>query len=89
MLKNNILTLSDNWDSHWTMIVDLKEIIKDTGRKQRNPETGKMETLFTLIQAKKLIKLILQYASSEELVQLDILFKDNDKLYKVWKEKYG
>lgn|GEM_PF-5406326 len=88
MLKNNILTLSDPWDTHWKLSLNLDAIIKDTGRREKNTTTNKVETLFPISNAKKLIKLILQYASDDELSRIDILFRGNEKLYKVWKEYY-
>ena len=88
MLKDNILTLSDYFDSHWKMSINLDAIVKDTGRREKNTTTNKVETLFTISQAKKLIKLIVQYANDDELSRIDDLFRDNEKLYKIWREHY-
>lgn len=78
----------------WTMTIDLDEVAAEAGVRKRErwqDADGSWHysafVEYTLARARRLINLILEYASEEDLRKVDEAFQGNEKLYKIWKEK--
>lgn len=96
LTENNILTIGEsNFGQKWRMTLDLNVITEEAGVRKRNtwtdPKTGvRYREDFTpmpLPRARKLINLILQYAEPEELEAIGAVFRKNQRLYQIWREK--
>lgn len=86
MRSSTILRISDDpYSPHWTLIIDLYQINQDLGRKEKDPQTGKLFTVYKVPQVRKLFKLANQHGRNLEDFDLNIknLFP---KLWKYWKE---
>ena len=96
-MDDHILTIgSGDFNQHWKMQIDLTVIADEAGVRKREKwqdENGAWYydycVYYPLARARKLINLILEYASEEDLRKVDEAFKENKKLYKIWKEKSG
>ena len=82
----------------WTMTIDLDEVAAEAGVRKRErwqDVDGSWHysafVEYTLARARKLINLILEYASEEDIRKVDeaFYFYANEKLYRIWKEKSG
>ena len=85
---------------YWHMTIDLKELAASAGVRKKEPDgiykdpkTGETEvykgtyyTDYTMIKAKKLLKLILQHGTEEDWKACDKYLAGNAKLYKYWRE---
>lgn len=82
-----LLIIDPEFES-WEMKVDLKAVAKDAGVYKTVKEygTGKpiREVQYSMTQAKKLIKTILDYADPEDFERIEHYWKDNAKLMKAW-----
>lgn len=98
LTEDNILTIGEGDFGHtWRMTFDLNVIVKEAGVIKRvpawtDPATGVRYrgvnyVLLPLPQARRIINYILQYATSEEIDRIGEIFRKNEKLYKIWKEK--
>ena len=94
--EDNILTIGDSdFGTRWKMTLDLNVITKEAGVLKRqtwkDPETGvwykEAHILLPFPHARKIINLILQYATVCEVDRIEEIFRENPKLYKIWKEK--
>lgn len=96
-MDDHILTIgSGDFNQHWKMQVDLDVIADEAGVRKCEKwqdENGvwyyDYYVCYPLARARKLINLILEYASEEDLRKVDEAFQKNKKLYKIWKEKSG
>lgn len=74
----------------WEMKIDLKAVAENAGvyKTYREMDTGRpiREVQYSLSQARKMIRLILQYGSAEDFEQVEYFWKGNAKLMKIWKE---
>lgn len=76
------------------MTVDLKELAGSAGiRKERVKAPGQYydEKVVSvpMPRAKKLVDLIVQYATMEQTRRLEKYLKPNAKLYKYWRDRYA
>ena len=82
-MDDNIITIGDSdglagWK--WKMTIDLKELAEATGRRDK-----KMRVIeIPLNRAKKLLKLIRQYGTEEDLLKVDNWMAKNLKLSVYW-----
>ena len=98
LTEDNILKIgSVDFNQSWSMTLDLNVIAKEAGVKKKetawtDPKTGVRYEGYTFVmlplpQARRIINMILQYATICELEKVDEIFRKNPKLYKIWKEK--
>ena len=82
------------YDAWWEMEVDLDLIAADAGRKVKEKvkdwdgewiET--VHVVYPLPRARKLIDLILDYGTDDDIEKADRCFGRNQKLYRIWREK--
>lgn len=85
MNDDHIIKLSDaDWGKHWTMTIDVKAIASFAGKRERDLYDGTWYTEYPIPRAKKLIKLILNHGTEEDIQVCEKYFKKNKKLYDVW-----
>ena len=98
MIDGKTLTFGESSSGQsWSMTLDLEEIAREAGVRKRvtwkDPATGTWYkedcTPIPLPRARRIINLILRYAEPEDLDAVDKAFRENEKLYKIWKEKLG
>ena len=82
------------YDAWWEMEVDLDLIAADAGRKVREKVKdwdGRLievvHVVYPLPRARKLIDLILEHGTDDDIEKADRCFGRNQKLYRIWREK--
>lgn len=73
-------------ETEWNMIIDLKAVADQAGKRVKDEYNGGMFVDYPVPRAKKLLKLILEYGSEEDLQACDKYLAINQKLYSWWKE---
>lgn len=76
MIENGILHLKGYYEP-WKVQIDLNELIATTG-KQRNYRTTRR------LEARRVLKFVLQNASIADLEWMDFHFQENDVLNNIW-----
>lgn len=79
----------------WVKIdFNLEQIAKDAGRRVTEiwaDDDGRPErhtyVVLPLPQARKIINAILEYGEDADIEQAEEVFRSNQKLYRIWKEK--
>lgn len=82
------------YDAWWEMEVDLDMIAADAGRKVKEKVkdwdgmwTEMVHVVYPLPRARKLIDLILEHGTDDDIEKADRCFGRNQKLYRIWREK--
>lgn len=94
MIRNNFLTFEiiGNGYDRSNFIIDLKAVAEQTGVFKTDdyvdPKAGKFykKLRYPIPKARKLCKLIAQYADPEDFEAVSEVFKVNSKLMKIWEE---
>ena len=86
-MDDNIIIISNSgyWrTTSWKMVIDLAEIVKRSGKRFKDGYNGCTCVDYPLPRAKKLMKLITEYASEEDLEKCDRWFQKHPKLWEYW-----
>lgn len=86
MKRDNTIIIGE---FYWRMEIDIKALAYAAGRHYKDKYTGKNYTDYSLIKAKKLLKLIYQYAyTADDLNKVSQIIAEskNQKLIKYWRE---
>lgn len=80
-----------DFNEHWTMRIDLKELADSAGKRKKlvNPRGGVFDELvlsLPMARAVKLLHLIRRYGTEEDYEKCDKYLAPNAKLAKRWKE---
>ena len=84
-----VIRTSDPWTGcKWAAEINLKEVCESAGKRGYDKYEHRYYTLYTMNQAKKIFKLIKQYADNLEEVE-SYLEKNYPKMLKVWANRKG
>lgn len=85
----NIVLISnkDRFDNtRWSMEIDLQAIADNAGRRVQDNYNGGFYGDYPIPRAKKLLKLIKEYGSDEDLEKVGKYMKSNARLAKYWSD---
>lgn len=90
MIENGILYLKGYYEP-WKMEIDLNELIKTTNRYNYCVIDGKTvrEIITKKSEARRILKFVIKHASLADFEQMDLEFRKNDDLMKIWLKLRG
>ena len=79
------LSVSKPWQSHvWNMTIDLRAVANYAGQRIKDEYGGTYHVGYPIPKARKLMKLILDHGTPEDICACYTYFKKNKKLYDAW-----
>lgn len=79
------LSVSKPWQSHvWNMTIDLRAVANYAGQRIKDEYDGTYYVEYPIPKARKLMKLILDHGTTEDIRACETYFKKNKKLYDAW-----
>lgn len=88
-MDENILYISNAGTfrtSSWKMTIDLDVLVKDAGRRCKDYYNGGSFVSIPLFRAKKLLQLILEYGTEQDLQKVDRVIVKHEKLGPYWEK---
>lgn len=88
-MDENIIHVSNDGTfrtSSWKMIIDLDVLVKDAGRRCKDQYNGGSFVSIPIPRAKKLLQLIREYGSEQDLQKVDRIIVKHEKLGPYWEK---
>lgn len=80
-----IITNSGRWEDHvWRTEIDLDQLVESAGKKVKIH--GSYFTDYPIYHAKRVLKLIREYGTTDDWCTVDEVLKKHPRLYGYWKE---
>lgn len=74
-----------DFDGHWEMTIDLKELAASAGIRLKRPGYQDKVLSVPMTRAKKLLKLIRENGTDEDLMACDEFLRPNKRLMDYWR----
>lgn len=88
-MDENIIRISNAGTfrtSSWKMTIDLDVLVKDAGRRCKDGYNGGTFVDIPIPRAKKLLQLILEYGTEQDIQKVDRVIAKHEKLGPYWKK---